>query len=641
MLDKLKAKYLKTNLTALKKQYLAAKERYYNEVNSDPIMSDKEFDALEDKIKALDPKWKELKKTGVKVKNKKTEVPLLAYMPSLAKAYPEKIASWLAKQEDPYMVAMAKLDGSSIQAAYSFGKPARMITRGDGVNGGDISFLLPYVNLPKTIPYKKQVILRIEAVMTQKKFKKWSSEFDNARNMVSGLLNRREPHPALADIDFVVLGVIGYTLEEGLTHADKWGFKTVDRKIQLTPKLDAAYLLAEMKKASPCAIDGIVLMGSNQKLIYENADRPRFAIAYKENESVEDAVTATVKDIIWQTSASKRIIPKVKLVPLKVGDVTVTHATLHNAQWMIDRKIGPGAKVKIVRSGDVIPKIIGVVKAAAIKYPDVAYEKKGVHFVAVANSEESRVNQLLKFFKKLDIEFIKSGTIQQLYEAGYKTPFDYLNLVAHGSADLLVQAGLGKVISKKLFDEMKRVLASPVELKALMLASNCFDSGMGERKLQAIDDALGNRWLHALLVKNFMEAKSLNLETNIKKYDVWVSDLHDVPLWSDKTVKLFLTGVIDFVPWLRKALKFITVAEPVKAKTKKIVQGPLSGKLVAFTGYRSPEQEAAIERAGGTVVPFSLKIHILLYKEGGKTSGKISKAHAAHIQVLTFNKLGL
>ncbi len=101
----------------LLEKYLLAKEKYYND---QPIMSDEEFDALEDKIRAYDPDWVELKKTGVKTK--KTEVVLEHFMPSLNKVYPEKVEAWLAKWQGPKLV-MDKLDGGSLQLTYKNGSP--------------------------------------------------------------------------------------------------------------------------------------------------------------------------------------------------------------------------------------------------------------------------------------------------------------------------------------------------------------------------------------------------------------------------------------------------------------------------------------------------------------------------------------
>lgn len=620
-------------LKALKAKYLKAKASYYN---SKPIMTDAEFDALEDRIIASVPEWDQLAKTGVAVANKKTEVALLKFMPSLNKAYPEKIEMRLKSMLKAYPTAawivMAKLDGSSLQVVYDKGVPKRVITRGDGTRGGDISFLIPYLNLPKKINVKTQVVFRCEAVLSALVFKlKWRKEFDNARNMVAGLLNRREPHPALADVDIVVLGVYDMPLDDGLNFARTQGFETVFFNTPGVRILDCEVQLKGIKLASPYAADGIVIAPSKHVLSYADAEKPKFMVAYKENESVADAQTAIVEDIIYQTSSSKRIIPKAKLKPVVVGGVTVTYATLHNAQWMIDRKIGPGAKVKIVRSGDVIPKIVGVVKASAVKYPDVKHELRGVHFVALTHSTEIAVRTLLRFFDKLGIEFIKAGTVEALYTQGYKTPFDYMNLVKHGDASLLVKAGLGKVQATKQFDELTRVLGRPVNLLSLMVASCVFDSGVGERKLAAINKHLGYQ---ALATTFKFVAAGNKMVPGVVEYD----RLLETPGFQTKTVRVILDGMRAFKPWLRKTLQFITV-EKSRPEEARII-GKLTHHKVCFTGYRDAAHEAAVKRAGGEVVSFGKSVTILLYKKG-KESSKLDKALAAGARVCMFADLGI
>ena len=133
------------SLDHLKKLYIKASKAYYN--TDKTIMSDADFDNLEAKIRKAEPKWEQLAKTGIAVANKKTKAKLEKFMPSLNKIYPDKLPAWLEKHHkiDKWVV-MAKLDGSSIQLTYDNGQPSRLLTRGDGVVGGNISFLIPFIN---------------------------------------------------------------------------------------------------------------------------------------------------------------------------------------------------------------------------------------------------------------------------------------------------------------------------------------------------------------------------------------------------------------------------------------------------------------------------------------------------------------
>ncbi len=296
-----------------KKLYKKANAAYFND---QPIMTDADFNRLELAIAKEDPDWKELKKTGAKV-GKKVAIKLHKLMPSLAKCYPETIAKWIAKQKSKILLALHKLDGSALQGRYRNGRCFQLATRGDGTTGKDISFLIPFLKLP-VITDKSEVTLRMEAVMSNAVFnKKWlrKSEddkdgFDNPRNAVNGLLNRTSRHTAMADIDMVVLGVYGKTMQEGLKWAHKQGFLTATRKEVATDSDNWEALLIQARTASLYDIDGLVLVPPDQVFDYDSADRPKWTTAYKVNDD-EGAVEVTVLKIIEQISRNDRISPKI------------------------------------------------------------------------------------------------------------------------------------------------------------------------------------------------------------------------------------------------------------------------------------------------------------------------------------------
>jgi len=175
-------------LDKMKADWKAANDAYHNGRRSK--LSDAEFDKLEAAIRRKDPTWAELAKTGAKVKGgKKTKVELVEYMPSLEKFYPEGADK---RGRCATEIIMNKADGSSIQVVYKNGSPTQVATRGDGVTGQDISFLIPHLKLPKSIPVKGTVVLRCEALMKTSVFDSWySKKYDNPRNLVAGVLNRK------------------------------------------------------------------------------------------------------------------------------------------------------------------------------------------------------------------------------------------------------------------------------------------------------------------------------------------------------------------------------------------------------------------------------------------------------------------
>jgi NAD-dependent DNA ligase len=629
------------NLAEKKKLYIKASKAYYNgAARRKPIMTDAEFNKLEREIEKVDPKWPQLKKTGVKV-DKKIEVPLTYFMPSLNKIYPETADKWLARRKVTAYTASHKLDGNSLQGTYTGKKWTRLVTRGDGTDGGDISFLIPHLNLPQLRVTSGEYVFRFEAVMKAKTFeKKWSiaalgedEGFDNARNLVSGVLNRRKPHKSLKDIDFVVLGVYDMDYAEGLEWADGQGLLTVKRSLMKT--LDAESLSARLRlerQKAEYEIDGLVLVPPDQHFQYDNADRPKHSVAFKINED-EDAEETVVEEVIWQISRTNRIVPKIRVRPVKMKGVEVTYATAHNAQWMTERGIGVGAVVKLVRSGDVIPKIVEVTKKAkkAAK-PDVAYKIEGVHFVTQGRHKEADVREIHHFFSTLGIEHIAAKTVSKLYDAGLVSVADHLNAYTCRFGQYAT-AGIGDGMRKKIYTEFQRVLDDEgVSLIKIMNASNCFDS-FGERKLQMIQDYYakhGNPDVLRELVK---------MQPTIMNYDGLRGAIAEIKGMGNISASQFVDGLEAFHKWFKLVLKVhkIKINAPV-AKVKKSGKGKFAGEFVSWTGYRSEDQEEEVEAQGGDIIKLGAKTTILFYNPNGKFMAKVEAARAKGIKTLVWGK---
>lgn len=620
---------MKTKLTLeqRKKLYLKAKKAYYN--HDSEIMSDAEFDRLENLIKKEDPSWPELAKTGVKV-NKKTEAPLLKFMPSLNKKYPHEVPKYFSRREiGQTYVMMSKLDGCSLQLVYENKVPTRLFTRGDGELGGEISFFIPWLLRLGKIPRRirtsaEQVVIRLEGIMTSRTFRgKWSREAkgdegrDNARQLVNGVFNRKTEHPALADIDLVALGLYDHKINSGLLLLEDWGFNVVEHCLFCPSNKDTAEVLtaqlARSIEKSKYLIDGLVLAPSGMMYSYKNADKPKDIIAFKFNDE-EGAAEVLVEEVIWQKTRLKRWQPKIKIPPTYIDGVTVTYVTAHNPALMKELGIGPGAVVKVLRSGGVIPKIVGVVKKAKFQPPPGAYELRGRFFYMLEHDKTTEVRQIHHFFTSLGIELLAMKSIERMYDAGYTSPLSYMTFV-HRDKDRPAavawhfrNAGFGQVDSAKKANELIRAFTTKVELKKLMVASGCFENGIGERKLSQLQDAGVS--MSKLLV--LFEGRELH-------------QLEQVKGFSTKTVAALKKGLASFTKLLAKFEKYVLIVDPKPAKTK-AKKGKLEGLMVTWTGYRSPEQEDAVVNNGGQVVSFSSKTQILLYKKGGKASTKIEKA---------------
>jgi DNA ligase (NAD+) len=625
-------------LNQMKSLYLKATAEYH--IGTKPIMSDAQFDKLEDQIKVRAPQWAGLRQTGAPVKSKKSKIKLDRFMPSLSKIYPEQAAKWVGTCKSVF--AMDKLDGSALLLKVDNGKMVQLCTRGNGIIGGDITFLLPWLKLPRNILQRGLMYLRCEAVMKDKVFDaKYANKYDNPRNLVAGILNRSmtgkptpEEQQALKDTDIVVLGQFDNPLARSLPWLNSLGFNTVCYHSDLanpTPERLSKYLEAR-RKVSPYAIDGLVIADMKFSMNYRSADKPKDIIAFKINAEVE-TVEAKVKRIVYQVTGHSRIIPKIEIEPVRLGGVTITFATVHNAKWMIDRRIGPGAVIKIVRSGGVIPKIVGIVKGSKIQLPIIDHELKGVHFVATAQSNETKdciaVLRIHKFMTTMGIDLLGQKTIARLItQPKFRSVVGYLQ-VWHSKqlVNQLTKSGLGDKTAQKINTEFDKAFqGKKISMKKLMVASQVFDAGIGERKLSQLEaDGISMQLLLDKLTR-----KSLIGVHRI---------LLDVHGFSDKTVYLVTEGLEKFCRILPMYKRYLLVDGLLPAK--KVVSGKLTGQFLSWTGYRSQEEEAAVEAAGGQVVPYGKKTTILLVNENGKSSSKVIHAISSGKKVFHFKALKL
>lgn len=626
-----------SKLEKLKAKYLKAKNAYYNSTTGTTIMSDSDFDNLEDKIRALDPRWKGLRTTGAQV-GKKTEVKLGIPMPSLSKVKPESksVQSELGRVAGihPKTVISAKLDGSSIQARYEGGKLVFLATRGDGETGKDISFFIPHLPdklLPKRIKYNRTVTLRLEAVLSLKAYeKRWASTFDSARAVASAVFNRRSVHAAIKDVHLVVLRVLDQDgqhprLSEGLKWAAEKGFEVVQHKVvSELPSVDAlSKMLDSLRKKGEYEVDGLVIASDAKALKIKN-EKPKWAVAFKVDD-YESAPVTTIKEIIWNPSTFGVLVPKARVEPVKFGNVTVKLVALHNAKLASDNGHGVGAKVKILRSGDIIPKIVETIKRKDFKLPskkDVGaydWDATRTNLVLCQASGATRAKTLLRTFHALDMEFLGSSAAESLVKMGLDSPlklFKAKNLEAK-----LGSAGFGKSNTAKLLEGIEKVRAGSSSIEKLAVASGAFDKGVGTTRIKTLMNTLPK------LVKQVREANGRMTKEQIDKIA--------------KTTGLGPIFAANFAAGSAEFFRFLSeTGIKVKSETRKVsANGAMRGWNVSWTGYRSKEEEAWVESMGGNVVSFGSKTSVLLYTESGKTSSKLDKAREKGIPVMQFSKL--
>jgi len=378
----------------LAKQLQLHSDLYYNK--ADPAISDAEFDALFDELKSLSPNHPQLNRVGSDPPPGSEKVNHLFPMLSLGKATEEEEITHFVNEttaQGRRFLCQPKLDGSALSVEYRRGRLVRAATRGNGTRGEDVTANARRIsNLPESIPWKGDCHVRGEVVMPLRTFSsKYSSVAPNPRNLAAGSLRQKSADAGKAsphDLVFIAYGVefpggaqrhpesppepefifgsekVEWLEENGIEVAGKTiiqgdeGHKVSEQLIELTSSW------YKSRESSEWEIDGAVIKLDRldkRELLGMTAHHPRWAIAWKF--PPEEAISVLM-DVFWQTGRTGNVTPVSRIAPVIVSGVTVENTTLHNRGEVDRLGVSIGDKVRVVRRGDVIPKIIEVLGRA-------------------------------------------------------------------------------------------------------------------------------------------------------------------------------------------------------------------------------------------------------------------------------------
>jgi NAD-dependent DNA ligase len=603
---------------------------YYN--NDEPIMSDDEYDMIIDRITTLDPHNLYLQKVGAPLTQKitsKNKVKLPYTMGSMNKIRPENIDiinKFKYKYLGPWIIS-DKLDGvSALLIIDPITKKNNLYTRGNGIIGTDITNLLEIINLNIPTTIKTKIVIRGELIISKKKFQKYSSTMANARNMVSGIVNSKTIDISKAkDVDF-----IGYEIvEPWLPYLDQ--FKLMNKyKIPTvyyttTNNLSVKNLskvLKERKSDSEYECDGIIITynSPDQRVPIGN---PEYAFAFKNLAELETAIV-TVEQVEWNVSKDHYLKPKLILNPTKLSGVIIKNVTAFNAKYIVENSIGPGTQIKLVRSGDVIPHILEIVKRS--KYPSLpedtdSYEwnDTNVDIIAKEGSIEQKIKELTFFCSKLDIKNVSSGIIAKFIEAGIDTIPKILSVK---KSDLAEVENFKDKMIHKVYDTIHEK-AKEITLLDLMVASNSFGHGMGERKIKKILEVYPD------IIYLYIEKQPKILIKMIKEIDGF----------DTITATQFITKMKHFLELLHNIHQDIQERIMMEIPKQELVSSDFKGIKIVFSGFRNKDWEKTIQENGGEISTTISKNTTILVSTTqdieAKTNSKIIKAIDLGIKVLS------
>jgi DNA ligase (NAD+) len=361
---------------------------YYNEATSE--ITDAEFDAMVDELKQLSPSHPQLNKVGSDPAPGSVKVDHLFPMRSLDKATEdEEVAHFVAETtaHGRQFVCQPKLDGSALSLEYRRGRLVRAATRGNGERGEDVTANARRVsNIPKSLDWDGDCHVRGEVVMPLDIFNsKYAQIAPNPRNLAAGSLRQKKIESGkgdAADLNFYAYGVMfpegenrhpdspeapSFTNDSeanewlsanGITVAGNEIVEGSDDQEVSNALLKVTAHWAKNRDSAPWEIDGVVFKLDRldkRLLLGETAHHPRWALAWKF--PPEEALTVLM-GVDWQTGRTGTVTPVARVAPVTVSGVTVENTTLHNAGEIHRLGISIGDRVRIVRRGDVIPKII-------------------------------------------------------------------------------------------------------------------------------------------------------------------------------------------------------------------------------------------------------------------------------------------
>jgi DNA ligase (NAD+) len=361
-----------------------------------PEITDAEYDALMRRLQELESRHPELvtpdsptQRVGGKPREGFVKVPHSAPMLSLDNALDEgelrdfdrRVRELLKGQPYRY-VAELKMDGLSMAAHYSDGRLERALTRGDGLVGEDVT---ENARTIRSLPLRVKDGLgtfevRGEVIMNRRAFEKLNAErdaeglsrFANPRNAAAGALRALDPGmTASRKLDYYTYFLLrngDYYYDshwESLDALEKMGFKVNSRRRLCNSVDELLELCAEWERDRdnlPFEIDGVVAKVDSveqQRALGWTAKAPRWAIAFKFAARQAETVIENIGVQVGRTGA---LTPVAHLAPVNVGGVTVSRATLHNEDEIERLGVQIGDTVLVERSGDVIPKVVRVVR---------------------------------------------------------------------------------------------------------------------------------------------------------------------------------------------------------------------------------------------------------------------------------------
>lgn len=613
--------------------------RLYREGN--PIMSDKEYDSMKERLEKHFPDSDILKKAIVEESVKGDRMERLPFpMFSLEKVKTvDEIVRWVKDvwglSSNDRIVITPKYDGISLLVDETTND---CWTRGDGTEGQNSRDHYRYVNHGNPMN-KKGCFTFGEAIIPIGMFLKNVKPlgYKSARNAVAGAFNADDFNAqVLGNTAYIRYGIMDSDRDKSMQLAELYNdydpYATQywvtsagvfdDNKTALTYLND----LFESIKNFKC--DGLVIEVDN-KTKREELGRlpngnPRYAIAYK-NPDWQERYTTKVQKIEWSVSKDGKAKPVIVFSPVEFDGATVSRCTGYNAKYITDNHISPNAYIVVSRSGDVIPKHLETVSYSVELFREMCdgmmicpscgnplkWDETLTDIVCInPDCKEKKIKQIAYFFATLETEEMQEATIRKFYEGG----LDSVEKIVNASEKELSQiGGIGAKLSKKLRGQFDKYADNGVSFAKILTAYNVFGGVIGEKTCQMIFDSLSDEDVKVLFNDGTLPNKTLLSIDGV----------------AETTATSFNNGLAVFFNIIEDS------PFPISYVKNNVVLAD-NPESVCFTGFRNKEWEERLSKEGHKVVSgVSKNTTILVTKDKESSSSKVKKAKELSIPILT------
>lgn len=603
-------------------------------------ISDEQFDQLEQRLREVAPDHPVLSFVGTDAEiasGRKVghAVPML----SLQKTY--KGEDLLAWADGRAVVGTTKLDGNSLSLVYENGRLQVAKTRGDGRFGEDVTEKVRWVaDVVGTLPESVDCELRGELFCPHQSFDSLCDEMlqlnlpqpTHPRNIVAGLLGRKS-HIKLARFfnfmafDVVPTAVLPFQREmEKFSWLQRMGFEVPDVELLSSPTEITSYLdkTQQQMQSGTTLIDGAVFSYDELHLhqsLGSTSHHPRYKMSFKWQ---GQTATATIDRLHWSTSRLGIVTPVAVIEPVSLSGATITNVTLHNAMHVAEHNLKPGDQIEIVRSGEVIPKFLRVIRSNVGNYvfPEncdrcndrLEYDQVRLKCPNRLACPAQKSGGILNWIRAVEIDDLSEKRLQNLLDL--ELIDDCADLYNLTKEDLLNLPLTKEKMANKLLENIDGSRSVPLAR---------FLNGLG---IQGVGLTSWEKLLESF--------PSLADVQKASREDIMASDG-----FAEKTADVIVGSLIEKAPLIQKLLDAGVV--PHLGAVQPVQKQPLQGKQVAITGTLSrprKELENAIKAAGGRPTSsISKNTFALVSNDSNSKSSKMQKAKGLGVAIWSEQKL--